>query len=120
MDAFIPLIAGLGSTTCILSVLVLYNLVALVQRLRDKSDEQAGGLAKGAWGLSVVSLFLSLGCGWLTAIIALIMARIERGRAYRGESSMGSLPAVRIASLNSVFALILSAVLATALLIQYL
>ena len=103
--SLIPIYAGSGSIVCIASVLLLYNLIVLVGQIRQKSDEAVSGMAKAAWALSVVSLFLGP-CIWLGALVSIVLGRVERGRIYRGESTIASATAARMAALNGWFALL--------------
>ena len=93
------LYGAMGFNLCVLSVLVLYNIVALVGFMREKTDESASGLAKGAWIVGLISLFVGP-CGWFFGLVAMILANVERRRMYQEKSPLASATPVRMASVN--------------------
>ena len=104
------LYGALGFNVCIGSLLLLYNLVAIIGFAREKTDESASGLAKGAWIVGVLSIFLGP-CGWFFALIAMVLANVERRRMYQEKSPLASGTPVRMASVNGA-AVILMTILA--------
>ena len=98
--------------SCIGMLMLAYNLIAVVMYMREDSDGSASGLAKAAWLMGIVSLFFSgLPCfGMFLPFIAVILARVERGRIYREESPLAGATPVRMGSLNGGIALLLFAI----------
>ncbi len=101
------LAGGVGS--CLGMLLLLYNLVAAVLFLREETEGSSSGLAKAAWALGLVALFLWWApcLGSMVALVAMVVARIERGRIYRDESSLAGATPVRMGNVNGGVALLL-------------
>jgi len=97
----------MGFNLCVLSVLVLYNIVALIGFMREKTDESASGLAKGAWVVGLLSLFMGP-CGWFFGLLAMILANVERRRMYQEKSPLASATPVRMGSVNGSATLFLT------------
>jgi hypothetical protein len=117
--SLLPLYLGLGSTFCIGSIVVLYNLVVLVGQIRAKYDEPISGLAKAAWAISAISLLLGP-CLVIGAVIGWILSGIEKGRIYRGESTLASLKSASMATVNSIVGIVIFLLLGVAALISFL
>ena len=102
---------GGGIGWCVIMLLILLNLWNLISMMREKSDESASAMAKAAWAVGFASMFLGP-CGWFTALVAIVLAKIETGRIYRGESSIRSATPARMASINGGMYIIVSFVTA--------
>jgi len=104
---FFSLAAGLGS--CIGMLLLAYNVIAIVMFMREESDEASSGMAKAAWAVGVASLFFSMTpCfGIFLPLVAIILARVERGRIYRDESPLAGATPVRMGSVNGGVAMLI-------------
>ena len=74
----IAMYGGGGCGLCLTSLILLSNLLALFRYAGGEGDEAASPGSLTAWGLTVVSFFLGP-CGFITALIGFVMARIERG-----------------------------------------
>ena len=98
---------GMGS--CVGLVVLLYNLVTAVLFLREETEGTSSGLAKAAWALGLLALFLWwMPCvGGLLAVVAIVVARVERGRIYRDESSLAGATPVRMGSFDGAVAVLL-------------
>ena len=108
MESFNPLLGiGAGFTGCFGFLLLAYNGLALFQQLREPGDETASGLAKGAWALSILSMFLGP-CALFGAVLAIILASVERRRIYAEKSTLVSTRPCRMASLNGWVLMLLS------------
>lgn len=111
---------SIGATSCFAILLLGYNLSGVVSLVRDKRDERpASPMSLVAWGLSIASLFLGP-CGFLTALIALLLARIESGRIFAEQSSMRSTGPVHMANVNAAMAIVLLVVAMMAFVFSYL
>ena len=96
-------VGGVGALgSCFVSILLLYNLVTAILYLREDTDGVSSGLAKAAWATGVLAVL-----GWwfpcvgtLIAIAAIVMARAERGRIYRDESSLAGATPIRMAQID--------------------
>jgi len=98
---------GIGS--CVGMLVLVYNLVAAILFLREETDGRSSGLAKAAWALGLFALFLWwMPClGAMVAMLAIVVARVERGRIYRDESSLAGATPVRMGSVDGGVALLL-------------
>jgi hypothetical protein len=98
---------GLGS--CLGVVVLLYNLVTALLFLREETEGTSSGLAKAAWALGLLAMFVWwMPCvGGVVAIAAIVVARVERGRIYRDESSLAGATPVRMGSVDGTVALLL-------------
>lgn len=96
-----------GAGSCVGMLVLFYNLVAAILFLREETDGKSSGLAKAAWALGLLALLLWwLPCmGGLLAILAILVARFERGRIYRDDSSLAGATPVRMGSLDGFVAL---------------
>ncbi len=86
---------AVGASSCLTMLLLLYNVVAAVLFLRESDRAEATGLAKVAWALGVAALLTwPFPClGGVFGLAAVVTARVERHRIFRGESSIaGSTP----------------------------
>ena len=103
---FFMYVAGtLGS--CVGALLFLYNVVGLVSFMReDTGGESASMLAKAAWAIGFLSGLLGP-CMWFGAVIALILARVERGRIYAEKSPLAGATPCRMASVNGGLMLVI-------------
>ena len=101
------LAGGVGS--CLGMLLLLYNLVAAVLFLREDTEESSSGLAKAAWGLGLLAVFLwwTPCFGSLLAIVAMILARVERGRIFRDEAPLAGATPVRMGNVDGGITLLL-------------
>lgn len=97
------LAGGLGS--CLLSVLLVYNLVAVVFFMRERTEGSASGLSKAAWAIGVLAVVF-LPCAWFLGLVALVLGRVERGRIYRDQSSLASATPARMAGINGGMAFV--------------
>ena len=104
---FLYVTGGIGS--CVGSILLLYNVVAGVLFMREETEGSSGGLAKAAWAVGLLALFMWwIPCiGSVAAIAAIIISRVERGRIYRDESSLAGATPVRMGSVNGGVALLI-------------
>jgi hypothetical protein len=102
-----------GMATCIGAILLAYNVIALVMFMREESEGSASGMAKGAWALGLVSVFMAgMPCiGSLMPFLPIILARVEKGRIYRDESPLAGATPVRLAGINGWIAFMLSALM---------
>lgn len=113
MDAansfFFMYVAGtMGS--CIGILLFLYNVVGVISFLReDTGGESASMLSKAAWAIGFLSGLLGP-CAWFGALLALILARVERGRIYAEKSPLAGATPCRMASVNGGMILVIWAV----------
>jgi len=107
---FFSLSASIGS--CIGMLLLAYNVIALIMFMREDSEGSSSGLAKAAWGVGLMAVFFALTpCfGLFLPLIAIILARVERGRIYRDESPLAGATPVRMGSVNGGVALLISVV----------
>ena len=102
---FFAYVSGiLGS--CGFMILVLYNLIGLIGFLREDTTEKASGLSKAAWAIGFLS-FMFGPCTWFAAALALILARIERGRIYQEKSPLASATPCRMANINGAINLVI-------------
>lgn len=101
---FMPYIGG-GLGLCFGTALMLYNLIALIQVLRDPSPERPSPLSMGAWAIAVLSLFLGP-CGLFTAMVAFIIGRVESGRIMAEKSPVASGRPIEMATINSLLAIV--------------
>ena len=104
----IALVLGFG----VVVLLGIYNVIAGVLFLRESIDGNATWMAKAAWALSGVAL-----TGWClpcvgtgTALVALVLARVERRRIYASKAPLASATPVRMARINGGWSLMLQAV----------
>ncbi len=97
---FIYVASGIGS--CLGLILLLYNVVAAILFMREQTDGTSSGLAKATWALGLLALlFAGAPClNMLLPIAAIVLARIERGRIYRDESSLAGATPVRMGNVN--------------------
>jgi len=104
---FFSLAASIGS--CIAMLLLGYNLIAAVMFMREESEGTSSGLAKAAWAVGLIALFFSMTpcLGGLLPLVAIILARVERGRIYRDESPLAGATPVRMGSVNGGVAMLL-------------
>lgn len=107
-NAILMYVSG-GMGSCVGLVVLLYNLVTAVLFLREETEGTSSGLAKASWALGLAALFTwFLPCvGGLLAIAAIVVARVERGRIYRDESSLAGATPVRMGSVDGGVALLL-------------
>lgn len=103
-----------GIFACLGSMLVLYNLMMVISHLRSEYDEKSSPLALFAWFGSLCGLMLGP-CGLFTSLVCLIIARVETGKIYRGDSTPASALPAAMASLNSVVVVLLELVLTVAM-----
>jgi hypothetical protein len=94
--------AGLGA--CVLVVMAIINGMGVVRYLRRTGDDAATALSLGGWVMSVVGLFLGP-CALLTAVAALIIARLETGRVQREEASAWTLIPCQMMRINGLLTL---------------
>lgn len=109
----------IGIFACLSSMLVLYNLVMVVSHLRSEYEEKSSPLALVAWFGSLTGLLFGP-CGMVTSLIFLLLARIETGKIYSGDSTAASALPAAMASLNSVVVILLELVLTVAILLAWL
>lgn len=115
---FIYVAGTLGS--CIGILLFLYNVVGVVSFLReDTGGESASMLSKGAWAIGFLSLLLGP-CAWFGALLALILARVERGRIYAEKSPLAGATPCRMASVNGGLVLVIWAIFTAGILASWL
>ena len=95
--------------SCVGTLMVVYNLIAVVMFMREESEGTASGLAKGAWAVGMAALLFSgVPCfGLFLPLVAIILARVERGRIYREESALAGATPVRMGSLNGGIAFLI-------------
>lgn len=100
---------SMGIASCIGTLLLGYNAIALVMYMREESEGSASGMAKAAWGVGLLSLLLSwVPCfGVMLPFVAIILARLERGRIYRDESPLAGATPVRMGTVNAWIAIML-------------
>lgn len=96
--------------SCMGLFLLLYNVVGLVGFLREDNTEPASGLAKAAWAVGFFSGLLGP-CAWVGAVLALVLARVERGRIYAETSSLSGATPCRMATVNGGLILAMWAIL---------
>jgi hypothetical protein len=101
---FAPFVGG-GLGLCFGCALILYNLVALIQVLREPGPEKPSALSMGAWAIAFVSLFLGP-CGLFTAFVAFVIGRIESGRIMAEKSPVASSRPIEMATINSLLAMV--------------
>lgn len=109
-NAFFFLYVGAFFGSCMGLFLLLYNVVGLVGFLREDNVEPASALAKAAWAVGLLSGLLGP-CAWVGAVLALILARVERGRIYAETSSLSGATPCRMATVNGGLILAMWAVL---------
>ena len=106
----IPIALVLGAGVVVL--LAIYNVVAGVLFMRESIDGNATRLAKAAWAISALGLGAwcvpCVGTG--AAIVALLLARIERQRIYASSAPLASATPIRLARINGRWSLALQAV----------
>jgi hypothetical protein len=102
---------GLGS--CLVALLLLYNLVGAVLFLREETDGVASPMAKAAWAVGVLAVL-----GWwfpcvgaVLAIVAIVLAQIERGRIYRDESTFAGSTPIRMGRIDGIVVLVVQVLL---------
>lgn len=102
---------GIGS--CLVALLLLYNLVVAVMFLREETDGVSSPMAKAAWAVGVLAVL-----GWwfpcvgaIFAIGAIVLAQIERGRIYRDESSLAGSTPIRMGRIDGIVVLIVQLLL---------
>jgi len=102
---------GVGS--CLVALLLLYNLVVAVMFLREETDGVSSNMAKAAWAVGVLAVL-----GWwfpcvgaVLAIVAIMLAQIERGRIYRDESSFAGSTPIRMGRIDGIVVLIVQLIL---------
>ncbi len=109
---FFVLYAALGFGSCVWFLLMFYNLISLVGYMRTDTDgETASGLSKAAWAIGFFSFLLGP-CMWFGSFVALLMARVERGRIYAESSSFASSTPCNMASINGGVTLLMYAIFA--------
>jgi hypothetical protein len=91
---------GTGVGSCLTVLMLISNIVAAVRYLTSEGTEPASPASLAAWGVSVASFFLGP-CGFLTALIAVVLARVERAKVFREEASAWSLMPCSMANTNS-------------------
>ncbi|MEQ1503146.1 MAG: hypothetical protein ABMB14_12990 [Myxococcota bacterium] len=106
---------GIGS--CMLVLVVLYNLVAVALYLREETEGRSSAMAIVAWAMGVLSTLLWwMPCvGGIAGMFAVVVSRLERGRIYRDESSLAGATPVRMGSVNGWLAIAMHSVLMLAL-----
>ena len=111
-NAILMYVSG-GMGSCVGVVVLLYNLVTAVLFLREETEGTSSGLAKASWALGLLALFLWWApcLGGAVAIAAIVVARVERGRIYRDESSLAGATPVRMGSVDGTVALLLQMVM---------
>jgi len=110
--------AFLGS--CLFGVLVLYNIVGAIGFMReDTGGESSSALAKAAWLVGLASFLLGP-CAWMGAVLAIVLARVERGRIYEEKASLAGATPCRMASVNGGVTLLLWAMLTAGMVATYL
>lgn len=114
------LTGGIGS--CVGLVVVLYNLVAAVLYMREETEGRSSSVAITAWAIGVLATLLWwLPCvGGIAGMVAIVVARLERGRIYRDQSSLAGATPVRMGIVNGTMALAMHAVMWLALLTSWL
>jgi hypothetical protein len=102
---------GIGS--CLVALLLLYNLVSAVLFLREETDGVASPMAKAAWAVGVLAVL-----GWwfpcvgaVLAIAAIVLAQVERGRIYRDESTFAGSTPIRMGRIDGIIVLIVQLIL---------
>jgi len=102
---------GIGS--CLVALLLLYNLVVAVMFLREETDGASSPMAKATWAVGVLAVL-----GWwfpcvgaILAIAAIVLAQIERGRIYRDESSFAGSTPIRMGRIDGIVVLIVQLIL---------
>lgn len=104
----ITLVLGFG----IVVLLGIYNVIAGILFLRESIDGNASVIAKSAWALS--GLALTTWCipcvGTGAALVAMILARLERNRIYESKAPLASATPVRMARINGGWSLFLQMV----------
>lgn len=105
---FAPWIGG-GLGVCFGVALFLYNLIALIQVLREPGPERPSAVSMVAWALAFVSMFLGP-CGLFTAGLAFIVARVENNRIFTEKSPVASSRPVEMATINSLLAIVFTVV----------
>ncbi len=102
---------GIGS--CLVALLLLYNLVVAVMFLREETDGVSSPMAKATWAVGVLAVL-----GWwfpcvgaIFAIVAIVLAQIERGRIYRDESSLAGSTPIRMGRIDGIVVLIVQLLL---------
>lgn len=117
---FLYFTGGMGS--CVGLLVVLYNLVAAALYLREETEGRSSGLALTAWAIGVLAtLIWWLPCvGGMAALLAVLVARMERGRIYRDLSPLAGATPVRMANGNGSVALVLHSILMFSLLASWL
>lgn len=107
MDNLFFLYATAGLSSCMWMVLFLYNLVGVISFMReDTGGESASMLSKAAWALGFFSIFV-FPCAWFFALVAIGLARFERGRIYKEQSPLAGATPCRMASVNAGITLVL-------------
>ena len=98
--------AGTGVGACVIALMLLSNVFALVRYVGAERGEAEGAsqASLGAWGLSVASFFCGP-CGLFTALISLVLARVERNNAFAEDGNAWSLMAASMATTNSIAAI---------------
>ncbi len=92
--------AAVGLGSCIGFLLLAYNVVGLISYLReDTGGESASALAKAAWAIGFLSGLLGP-CAWLGAVVAIVLARVERSRIYAEKAPLAGATPCRMAAVN--------------------
>lgn len=96
--------ATLGS--CLWFIMLAYNVGALFSFIRNKGDDKPSGLSMAAWAVGFLSFLLGP-CAWFGAILAMVLANVERRRIFQDKSTFASATPCRHASVNSGFTLLM-------------
>jgi hypothetical protein len=117
---FLYLTGSMGS--CVGVLVLLYNLISVVLYLREETEGRSSGVAIAAWAIGVLAtLIWWLPCvGGLAALLAVLVARMERGRIYRDQAPLAGATPVRMAHGNGNIALVLHSILMFSLLASWL
>lgn len=110
--------AGGGIGACLTAVLLLSNAMSAFRYFTREGDEPASPMSLAAWALSLAWLILGP-CGFLTSVIALVLARIERAKVFRQEASPWTMLPCSTATTNSIMSLAIMALFATAGVLAY-
>lgn len=111
----------LGGGSCLGVLVLLYNLVSVVLYLREDNESRSSALAITAWGMGVLAMLLwFLPCvGGAAGLLAMTVARIERGRIYRDQAPLAGATPVRMANTNGTLAVVLQSGVLVSLLLTW-
>lgn len=104
-SGFVALYVSATLGSCLWFIMLMYNIGALFSFLRNKSDEKPSGLSMAAWAVGFLSFVLGP-CAWLGALVAMILANVERRRIFQDKSTFASATPCRHASVNSAFTML--------------